>query len=102
MDTSISRAEHEEFVKRMDEANKRLSKRISSVEEDVKNINDLTVSVEKMAVSLENMVMEQKSQSERLEKLEGKDGETWKMVRNCLITGVVTLALGFIAARLGM
>ena len=100
MDSAITRAEHEEFVKRMDEANDRLSKRLAIVEEDKKSLTGLTVSVEKMAVSLESMVIEQKSQSERLEKLEGRDGETWKMVRNCLITGAITLILGYLAAHL--
>ena len=100
MDSAITRAEHEEFVKRMDSENNRLGKRIGTVEKTVGSINDLTISVERMAVSIENMVREQRSQNERLEKLEGKDGETWKTVKGCIITGVVSLLLGFLAAQI--
>lgn len=98
----VTRAEFTEFSKRMDEANERLGKRITLVEGDMKDLHNLTIAVEKMAVSLESMVTEQKSQNERLEKLEGKDGETWTTVRGCIITGVVSILLGYIAAHMGM
>ena len=42
MDAPITRAEHEEFVRRMDEANHRQSKRIEIVEKEVKQIGELT------------------------------------------------------------
>ena len=78
MDAPITRAEHEEFVRRMDEANHRQSKRIEIVEKEVKQIGELTTSIEKLALSMENMVKEQANQGKRLEELENRDGEMWR------------------------
>ena len=56
MDTSISRAEHEEFKLRLEEKNKRQDKRIELLEESTRRIELLTTSVEKLAVNMENML----------------------------------------------
>ena len=55
IDTTISREEHKEFVRRMDEANERQSKRISVLEEEVRQISDLTISINRMSISIENI-----------------------------------------------
>ena len=75
MDTPITRAEHDEFARRMDAENKRLHYRINEVEDTVKKIQDLAQSVERLAISIESMAQEQKEQGDRLEVLEGRDGE---------------------------
>ena len=58
MDAQISREEHKEFVRRMDEANERQSKRISILEEEVRQISDLTISINRMSISIENMTVQ--------------------------------------------
>ena len=55
MDTPITRAEHEEFAKRIDEWEKRQDRRLELLEENVREIGALTTSVEKLAQSVENM-----------------------------------------------
>lgn len=102
MDAPITRAEHEEFVRRMDEANHRQSKRIEIVEKEVKQIGELTTSIEKLALSMENMVKEQVSQGKRLEELENRDGERWRKVTGYLITAIVGIVIGFIFKQIGM
>ena len=102
MDAPITRAEHEEFVRRMDEANHRQSKRIEIVEKEVKQIGELTTSIEKLALSMENMVKEQVSQGKRLEELENRDGEMWRKVTGYLITAIVGIVIGFIFKQIGM
>lgn len=102
MDAPITRAEHEEFVRRMDEANHRQSKRIEIVEKEVKQIGELTTSIEKLALSMENMVKEQANQGKRLEELENRDGEMWRKVTGYLITAVVGILIGFIFKQIGM
>ena len=62
MEEFVQKAVHEEFVKRMEDENKRQNARLASLETAVKEIGQLTVSVEKIALSLENMVNEQKAQ----------------------------------------
>ena len=109
MDTPISRAEHEEFAKRMESENQRLkdedtrqNKRLDLLEESVRELGALTASVEKLAASVESMVKEQGKQEKRLETLEGRDGEMWRKVAGHVITAVVSIVIGFIFAKIGM
>ena len=62
----ITRAEHNEFAKRLEEENRRQDKRIELLERSVREIGALTTSVEKLAMSVESMVKEQAKQGERL------------------------------------
>ena len=74
MDGSITRAEHEEFRRRLEEENRRQDKRIELLEDNMRELNQLTASVSKLASSIESMVKEQEKQGRRLETLEDRDG----------------------------
>lgn len=100
--TTISRAEHDEFARRQDEENKRQNKRLDAIEVTVREIGTLTTSVAKLAASMESMLKEQERQGERLETLEGMDGEMWRKVTGYMITAVIGIVLGFIFTRIGM
>lgn len=102
MNTPITRAEHEEFAKRMDDEHKRTNHRLEEVEKIIEQNNKLLSSVEKLALSMESMQKEQKSQGERLEKLEGRDGEMWRKVSAYVITAVIGLVLGYLFSQLGL
>lgn len=102
MDQPIARAEHEEFRRRLEEENKRQDKRIEILEQNVQQVSSLTVSVAKMAQSLELMVKEQERQGERLEVLEGRDGEMWRKVMGYIVTVIVGIVIGFIFNQIGM
>lgn len=102
MDTPITRAEHEEFRRRLEEENNRQDKRIALLEENTKQIGSLTVSVEKLAQSIELMVKEQEKQGRRLEVLESRDGELWRKVVGYVVTAVVGAVLGFLARQIGL
>ena len=104
MDTSvpITRAEHEEFKRRLEEENKRQDKRIELLEENTKQIGSLTVSVEKLAQSIQSMVKEQEQQGKRLEVLEGRDGEMWRKVTGYIVTAIIGIVIGFIFTQIGM
>lgn len=102
MDDAITRAEHEEFRKRLEEQNQRQDKRIALLEENVRQIGALTTSVEKLALSMESMAKEQERQGERMEVLEGRDGEMWRKVVGYIATAVIGIVLGFVFTQLGM
>lgn len=102
MDAPITRAEHEEFRRRIEEENARQDKRISLLEESVREMGQLTTSVEKLAVSMESMVKEQEKQGTRLEALESRDGEMWRKVVSYVVTAVVGVVLGYIFTRIGL
>lgn len=101
-DTSISRAEHEEFCRRLEEENARQNRRLEILEENVQQISSLATSVEKLAVSMEGMVKEQERQGKRLELLESRDGEKWRKVMGYIVTAVVGAVLGYIFTHLGL
>lgn len=93
----VGRAEHREFVRRIDEHNKRQDARLQEIERSVSNMTKLTVSVERLAVSMETMADEQRKQGSRLEVLEGRDGEMWRMVIGYVITAVLGIIIGVAA-----
>ncbi len=102
METPITRAEHEEFAKRIEEENHRQNRRIEILEKNMQQLAALTSSVEKLAYSIEGMVKEQESQGNRLEKLESKDGEKWRSVSSYVITVIIGLVLGYIFQQAGI
>lgn len=102
MDTPITRAEHEEFRRRIEEHDKRQDKRLDLLEEGVQQNRNLAVSVEKLAVSMENMTNVQKEQGEKLDKLESRDGEMWRKVVGYIITAIVGVVIGFLFRQIGM
>lgn len=109
MDTPISRAEHEEFRKtieekfqRLDDEDHRQNRRLDILEESTRQIATLTGSVEKLAVNMENMLKVQNQQSDRLEELEGRDGEMWRKVTGYVVTAVIGIVIGYIFVQIGM
>lgn len=102
MDGGISRAEHDEFARRIEERDRRQDKRIEILEENTKQIGALTVSIEKLAQSVEAMVKEQEQQGKRLRTLENRDGEMWRKVVGYICTAIVGIVIGFIFTQFGM
>jgi len=102
VDSPITRAEHEEFKQRLKEENSRQDKRISLLEESVRQMGALTAAVERLATSMENMAKEQDKQGKRLEALEKRDGEMWRKTVGYVVTAIVGIVLGFVFTQIGM
>lgn len=94
MDSPIVRAEHAEFVKRMEDEHKRIEARIKLLEEANVQNQELVASVGKMAVNMEFMVEEQRKQGLRLEALEKKPIKTYIHIKQTIITSVVSTLVG--------
>ena len=86
----------------MEDEHRRQNKRIGDLENKVEDIGCLTASVESLARSVEQMAKAQEKQGDRLEALEGRDGEMWRKVVGYAITFVVGAVLTFIFAKIGM
>ena len=97
----ISREEHEEFRRRMEEEDKRQNRRIDLVEKSIQQIGDIAMSVEKMAVSLQSMVKEQEQQGKRLEALDSRDGEMWRKAVGYVVTALLGAVIGFVLKQIG-
>lgn len=63
MENPITRAEHEEFRRRLEEENKRQDARIGILEDSVQQIGALATSVEKLALSMQSMLKSRKSRA---------------------------------------
>lgn len=101
MEDCITRVEHEEFARRMEDEHSRQNKRIELLEESTTRIATLSTSIEKLAVNMESMLNEQVRQGEQLEVLESRDGEMWRKVTAYAVTMVVGIIIGYISTRIG-
>lgn len=102
MDSPITRAEHNEFAKRMEDDHKRMNRRIELLEEQSRQVTDIALSVRELATSVKQMATEQKEQSAKLEKLEERDGEMWRKVVGYVVTAVVGILIGFVFQQIGI
>lgn len=93
MDNYITRPEHEEFAKRMEEEHRRQNRRIRLLEENVLEIGELTTTVAKLAISMENVIKVQEKQGKRLEALEEVPGRSWDTLKYGII-GAAAAAVG--------
>lgn len=109
MEGELTRAEHEEFARRMTAENKRLedennrqNRRLEQLENTVNQIvvqqlTALTGTIQALQTSVETTIKEQAAIGERVKKLEDKDGDMWrtavKYVLSALLGGVVVFLL---------
>lgn len=102
MEDVISRKEHEEFARRMEDEHKRVNHRLNDLEDTVRQIGELTASVEKLALSVESMAKSQTKQEDRLEELESRDGKMWRKVSSYVLTTVIGAVLTFVLMQIGI
>lgn len=100
--TPITRAEHEEFCKRVEAEEHRQNKRLEILEEQTKQFTDLVLSVRELAQSVKQLAETQKEQGEKLDELENRDGEMWRKVSGYVITAIIGLVLGYLFNLVGM
>lgn len=96
----ISREEHDEFSRRIDEHLNRLDARVEDVESALCEVQQQSVALNRLATNMEHMVAEQKKQGDRLEKLEARDGQKYRQLISYACTAVVSVIAGVIVAVL--
>lgn len=92
-DEFVTKAEHDEFARRLDEENNRQNHRIAELENTMQQLSALTISVERMAVSVENMAKELGNQGDRLAAIESKPLKTLGDFKSGVI-GAIASAIG--------
>lgn len=102
MEEYITRNEHEEFRKRIEDEDHRQNRRLDNLDANVTAIGQLTTTVAKLAINMESMLKVQDQQETRLGVLEGRDGEKWRSVTGYIITAIVGIVLGYILTQIGM
>ena len=102
MEDTITRKEHEEFARRIDAEDERQNRRIALLEDNVRQINNLTISVKEMAVNMGNMLKELEKQGERLGALEKEPAETHKQIKQAIVTAIVGTIVGAVVTAVLM
>ena len=99
----------EEHTKRMEEEDNRQNHRITKLELAIESISSIATSVERLATNMEHMVREQarqgenlNDQSERIRKLEDRDGEMWRKVVSHIVISAISIIIGYFACKLGL
>lgn len=93
MDDFVTRVEHLEFAKRVEEENTRQNHRLTKLEQSFDHLNRLTIAVERMAVSMDNMSGKQADMAERLRELEKEPADRWRQLKSGII-GAIATAIG--------
>ena len=86
MDDMISRAEHTEFVKRMEEENKRQNNRLDTMEKSVETFREIVSSVNRLADNMKDMADELANQGKRIEIIERKPADNWNTIVKSILT----------------
>ena len=102
MDSPISRAEHNEFVKRMEDEDHRQNRRLDKLEKEVETFGKIASSVERLATNMESMVKEQERQGERLDALEQKPADNWNTVTRAILNGLGASIAGAVLGAVAM
>lgn len=98
----ISRHEHEAFEKRMDEANERQSKRLSILEDEVRELRDISGDIKSLLVEMKGMREEQEKQGARLETLEGRDGDKWRETVKYVLFTIIGIVITYLFMKAGI
>ena len=99
MDDMISRAEHTEFVKRMEEENRRQNHRLDTMEKSIETFREIVGSVNKLADNMKDMADELANQGKRIEVIEKKPADNWNTIVKSILTNFgATIAVLIVGA----
>lgn len=76
--------------------------RIDEHDQEIKENNNLIGAIKELATEVKYMREDLNDTIERLNKLEGKDGDKWEKFKWLLVAGLVTIVLGSLAIQVGL
>lgn len=76
--------------------------RIDEHDREIKENNNLIGAIKELATEVKYMREDLNDTIERLNKLEGKDGDKWEKFKWLLVAGLVTILLGSLAVQVGL
>lgn len=90
------------LVTKVEERAKSNTKRLDEVEIEIKENSNLITAIKELAIETKYMREDLNETIQRINKLESKDTDKWEKFKWLLVAGIVTLALGFIAVKIGI
>ena len=79
-----------------------ISNRLNEHDEILKSNSEMIGAIKELATEVKYMRGDLNETVERLNKLEGKDGDKWGKFKWLIVTGLVTLILGYLAVSVGL
>lgn len=76
--------------------------RIDEHDQEIKENNNLIGAIKELATEVKYMRADLNDTIERLNKLEGKNGNKWEKFKWLLVAGLVTIVLGSLAVQVGL
>lgn len=80
----------------------REANRLNDHDEILKSNSEMIGAIKELATEVKYMRGDLNETVERLNKLEGKDGDKWDKFKWLIVTGLVTLILGYLAVSVGL
>ncbi len=84
----ISRREHEEYVKRMEDEHKRLNKRMEKCEQISEQMQDMNANISELATHMKHLLDEQIEQRKRLDRIEDEPKDAWNSIKKGLFNAI--------------
>lgn len=84
----ISREEHNEYVKRMEDEHKRINRRLEKCEQISEQMQDMNSNISELATNMKHLLDEQIEQRKRLDKIEDEPKSAWGAIRKGLFSAI--------------
>lgn len=78
---------------------KTIFKNLQKIEKIVDNVNELTISINNLANSVKILVENDKSQNERISRIENKAGERYEYIVRIVISNIIGIAIGYLFSK---
>lgn len=102
MEDAITKAVHDEFVKRVEAEENRQNRRLELVETSIQEIKSVQSDIKAINLNIERILETLRKEESRLDTLESRDGEMWRKVVAYAVTAVVAAVVGFALAQIGL
>ena len=89
-----------EAIGRIQDEDRRQNHRLDELERVTKSLQEITNSVQELAINMKHMAEEQAKQGEKLDQLEKAPVESFKIMKNTVISTIVGIVVGACATGL--
>lgn len=102
MDDYITRPEHEEFKKRMEDEESRQNRRLEVMENRVDKLIDMQASLAVMQAGIDSISDSVKKIGQEVDALKQEPAQNWHKAVWIVVTVVITAAVTFFLSRMGV
>ncbi len=100
MDEYISRREHDEFVKRMDDEHNRMNRRLVNLEKSDEKMQEMNKNIGELALNMKHILEEQRKQGDRLDAFEKDKNSNWQSLKKGLFNAIGAALGGAVIAAI--